>query len=387
MYDFIDFSQGTNFYLNLYCFLLYCVLLLISLRGNVIDLYGQDSYNGRRLILFCGILLFALTSFVGADFFHYYENMALYKAQVFGDQETGLELFYQYLIYYTNGNYFLFRLVVWGASLVSVVLAAHRFGVNVYHTLFVIFAGYIVTFSYARATMAMSAFSLGAIIVCTAIEPKKKYVPIIIGLSILVSSIYFHRSMLPMMAITLLWLLLPCKRFLSKYSLWLFPILVFACYLVMKSTFEELFAIADTIEDETGMLDKAELYTEKETVTRNLMGNFRLLLHYSTFYFPLILLSNIFRSDSALQKIGKRGVWLYQLVYIIFVFATSFLFMDIDADTFFYRYLYMTFIPLSILIVYLKDKRVLTMKPYLWIVACFIVYNLFQLFAEVYSVM
>ena len=96
MYDSIDFAQGSTFAQCLYCFLLYCFLLLVSLKGNLTNTYTQDNYVFRKIILFGGILLFSLTSFVDADFFHYYESMYEYKNQVFVDTERGLESFYQH---------------------------------------------------------------------------------------------------------------------------------------------------------------------------------------------------------------------------------------------------------------------------------------------------
>ena len=386
MYSFIDFSEGTNFYLNLYCFLLYCVLLLISLKGNVVSLQGRESYTGRTLLLTCGLLLFALTSFVGADFFYYYDNMVEYKNQAFGDQEGGLEAFYQYLIYYTNGNYFLFRLVVWGGSLALIIAAARKFGANIYHTLFAILAGFIVTYSYARATLAMSVFFMGVVTICSSVDSKKKFLQIIIGIAVLASSIYFHRSMLPMMAVAVLWLLMPWKKTLSKYSLWLFPIAVFIFSIVLKVAFEEMLTIASVVDDESGTLDKAEFYSEQQAVESNVNGYIRLIFHYSAFYLPMLILSGVFRSNETLHKVGKRGIWLYQLTFLIFAFATSMLFLNLDNSVFFDRYLYMTFIPLSILIAYMRDTEALKTTQYYWIICCLIVCNIFQLLLYVMSV-
>ena len=172
MYSYVNFAYGATFGLNLYCFLLYCFLLLCSLRGNVVNLYVKESNRGSIALLFCGILLFSLTAFVSDDFFHYYEEMFEYRGRVFGDQETGFEAFYQYLISSIDGDYFLFRLVVWGGSLVLTIYAIRNFGANVYHTLFLILAGFIITFSYARATLAMAVFSFGFVLVSISSERK-----------------------------------------------------------------------------------------------------------------------------------------------------------------------------------------------------------------------
>lgn len=385
MYDFIDFTQGTNFYLNLYCFLLYCFLLLVSLRGNVIGINEQESYRERTILLACGLLLFALTSFIGADFFHYYENMEMYSNQTFVDSEVGLEGFYQRLIYYINGNYFLFRLIVWGGSLALIIAAARKFGANIYHTLFIVLSGFIIIYSYARATLAMSVFFIGVVIICMAVNNKRKLLPMVIGAGIVASSIFFHRSMLPMTAIALLWLLMPWKRKLSKYSLWLFPIAVLVFSVILKVAFEEVLTIANAFDDETGTMDKLETYSEQETAEQNVNGYIRLILQYLTFYLPMLLISNALRYDKVLQILDNKAIWLYQMTYLIFVYATSFLFLDIDSSTMFYRYLFMSFIPLSILVGYMKNIGALKSKQYFLIIAIFITSNFIQMFADVYS--
>ena len=387
MYSFVNFAYGSTFGMNLYCFLLYCFLLFISLKGNVTNLYIQENNKIRTTLLFLGLLLFALTSFVGDDFFHYYEFMHEYRGQVFGDQEIGLEAFYQYLISFIDGNYFLFRLVVWGGSLVLITCAARKFETNLYHTLFLILAGYIITFSYARATLAMAVFSVGAVLISAASEHniKKQILPTILGLIIIACSMYFHRSMLPMFAISLSWILLPWKRQLTRFSLLLAPIFIVICSYIMKTAFEELFTIANSVEDESGTLLRAEYYTEQNSVVNNLNGYIRLAFHYAVFYVPFFIISGTISSKGAVQKMDTRCIWLYQIIYLIFIFATSFLFMEVDMGTLLDRYLYMSFIPMSILIASMKDSELLSKRQYLWIVVTFILSNLFQLFVAVYS--
>ena len=389
MYDSINFAQGSTFGQCLYCFLLYCFLLLFTFRGNVSNLFIKDDIKGGRIFLFCGLLLFALTSFVGDDFFHYYEFMSEYRGQIFGDQEHGLETFYQYIIHYIKGNYFLFRLIVWGSSLSLIVLATRKFGANVYHTLFVILAGFIITFSYARVTLAMAILSLGVAIICNATEYElnRRLRLTILGLLITMSSIYFHRSMLPVIVVVICWAIMPWKKHIAKYSMILFPVFVAICSVVLKVAFEELFQVANAVEDESGMLDRAEFYSEQDSIIHNANGYIRLFLHYTTFYLPLLLISNAFRVERVLQSVEKKIIWLYQFVYLIFVFATSLLFMDFESETLFYRYLYMSFIPMSMLIVYMKDKGALTKMQYLLLIASFIVSNLFDLFGVVYGKM
>lgn len=390
MYDSINFIQGTNFYMNLYCFLLYCFLLLVSLRGNVANIYVKESNGFSAILLFLGILLFSLTSFVDDDFFHYYEYMSEFRGHVIDDDNVGVETFYQYLIQFINGDYFLFRLVVWGGGLIFTVLATRKFGANVYHTLFVILAGFIMTFSYARATLAMAVFSLGVAMICVINERGflKKIVPTILGWIVVACSIYFHRSLLPLVAIAILWSFVPGKHSLTKHALLLFPLFVIVVALVLKIGFEELAMVANSWnDDETGTLDKMEHYRTMEGSRYNINGYISLALKYSSFYLPFVLIANAFRSEQVRLMVGNKGTRLFLVTYFIFVLATSFLFIGFDSSVLFYRYLFMSFIPLSILVAYMKDVGALKKTHYLWIIICLIMNSLLQLFGAVYNQM
>ena len=49
----------------------------------------SNRHNFRSFLLFCGIILFALTSFINDDFFHYYETMGEYKNGVMDQTIAG----------------------------------------------------------------------------------------------------------------------------------------------------------------------------------------------------------------------------------------------------------------------------------------------------------
>ena len=385
MYGQINLNAGSNFYLNLYCFILYCLLLLISLRGNV-GAINRDSGNIRSILLFCGITLFALTSFINNDFFNYYEIMGDYKYGVMEDELIGLEMPYQYIIYYFSGNYFLFRLIVWGGSLLLIVLSARTFGTSAYSTMFLVLAGFIIIYSYARATLAMSIFTFGTVIVCQASEHRKALLKKLIGIGIIALSFYFHRSMIPIVIMTLILLFLPYKRSFTRLSLYLFPILVLICSLLLEETFDELAMISNsTVEDEFGVLRKMEYYSEETTAKSNLNGYITLTLKYSTFYIPLLLIALRLKSAEVVKHIKDKCVYLYLVTYFIFVIATSMLFTDINNDVLFYRFLFMSFIPLCILISYMRQNKILRVEHYNIIIFCFVISNLFQIFTLVYA--
>lgn len=386
MYDFIDFSAGTNFHLNLYCFLLYSCLILVSLRGNAISYNRHETHRGRRFLLFCGLLLFALTCFINDDFFHYYDSMLEFKYGAIDDGYIRMEFFYQYLIAFLNGEYWQFRLCVWGGSLLLASIASHLFGAKVYNTLFIILAGFVIEFSYARASLAMSAFTLGTIILCVSKERTRGFILKIVGVLILISSINLHRSMLPIILIVLGCFVLPLNKYWAKRSIYWFPVVVAIFAILLRVSIAELLDIANSWHsDESGTLDKLALYTEMKGTESNLNGYIALALKYSTFYFPFVLVMKAYSNANNFSVITSRSLILYRCVYFMFAFATSVLFIGIDSNVMFYRYLFMTFFPLSILIAYSRYIGALNESHFKWIVFCFITSNIFQFIGAIYS--
>lgn len=385
MYSQINFYTGSNLYLNLYCFFLYCFLLLISLRGNI-GVINREQYNFRSFLLFCGIILFALTSFINDDFFHYYETMGEYKNGVMDEQHLGVEMPYQHIIYFIQGNYALFRLIVWGGSLLLILLGVKIFGTNAYNTMFLVLVGYIIIYSYARATLAMSIYALGVIIVSVESEHKFNLLKKIIGIAIIALSIYFHRSMITVVIASLFIIFLPYKRNFAKNSLIIFPLIVFLFSTILRIVIDDLSTMSNSfIDDETGILSKMEHYEELTTATSNFFGYIGLILKYSTFYIPFFIIANRFRTSPEVINIRKRGLFLYLITYIIIAIATSMLFLGFSNSILFYRYLFMSFIPLCILISYMRKYRMLGHRQYNAIVCCLVLSNLFQLFTAVYS--
>lgn len=346
----------------------------------------SNRYNFRSFLLFCGIILFALTSFINDDFFHYNDTMLEYKNGVMDNQNSGIEMPYQHIIHFIQGNYALFRLIVWGGSLLLILFGVRIFGANAYNALFLILAGYIIIYSYARATLAMSIYALGVIIVSVESEHKFNLLKKIIGITIIALSIYFHRSMAPIIALSLFVIILPYKRLFAKNSLLIFPLIVFLFSSIFRIVIDDLASMTNSFaDDETGILGKLEYYEELTAATSNLNGYISLILKYSTFYIPFVIIANRFRTSQEVISMHKRGLFLYLITYVIIAMATSMLFLGFSNSILFYRYLFMSFIPLCILISYMRKYRMLGYRQYNTIICCFALSNLFQLFTAVYS--
>jgi hypothetical protein len=199
--------------------------------------------------------------------------------------------------------------------------------------MFLILAGFLIIFSYARATLAMALYTIGAIIICQSSEHRGALLTKLIGIGITALSFYFHRSMLPIIVVTILLILLPYKRNFARVSLYMFPIMVFLFSMLLREAFNEFTLIANTtMDDETGIFRKMEYYTEETTAKSNFNGYIALTLKYSTFYTPLLLIALTLKSHNVIKYVKNKCIYLYLFTYFIVVIATSMLFIDINNE-------------------------------------------------------
>ena len=149
--------------------------------------------NKRKFIV-ASLFIICLFPFFSGDYFHYEQ---IYNNLLKGDS-SGMEDVYLILAKITY-NYFIFRLVVWGGALslffYSVKLSKLPFE---YVSLFFV-ALYLLLFSYARVSLSMAMMFLGltmisynAMVSFKAILSRFFY--IIIGLTLIAVSYYFHKS-------------------------------------------------------------------------------------------------------------------------------------------------------------------------------------------------
>lgn len=200
-------------------------------------LHGKSFTRSRIIFVYSLILLFCLFSFWGADWFGYQSYFELAKNSYYAN--IPMEEFYIWLVEKACGSYIVFRLVVWGSSIIFFCLTARNLRCNVGLILFFFCNIYLIYFSYARVTLAISMMFYGYSCLWTA-RNSKKILTIIWGLFWIFLSFFFHKSAI--LGISSIILAIFVER-MGKISLKLllvsFPIIVF----LLNTFFSNYFTI------------------------------------------------------------------------------------------------------------------------------------------------
>lgn len=360
--DAIECSKG----MYIYCLAFY--LLIIILFYKKYNTYHKFSTVSNRLNPFFAllVLIYVLTSFYNGDYWHYKAFMR------YDDFWRPSEDIYDFLANLVGRNYLLYRLVVWGLAFYLLIKIFRRFNLNQNYSLLYFFILYISVFDYARASLAMTIYFLGFTYmikpICGKLLTSK-----IFGMALMLSSYFFHHSM-----IVLIILYLMRYAPINKKIIVLCLVLIPNIGLLLLYVFNMLTGLnADSLEL---VMMKIDGYSVLETEDVSLLENMRLIWHYSTFFIPFIIV--IYKMVFSLPK-HKYPAYIFDLCKIslgIIIFSSSCLFLGFNNNVLFYRTLYMSMIPLTVLICYLNEKGCITFKTYRLLILMGAGYTLFRHF-------
>lgn len=362
MFDITPYEQ--SFLQNFYGVLLYGILAIAGCFMNLNKEGRRRNYRIGTYLFFCGFVLYCLTCAIDTDYYHYWEFVQrLSPAYV---TKTGFESFYDWLIISVHKNYFLFRFFVWGSACVLFVLAVKQFKVNVNHALFFIVICNISTFSYARATLGMAVAFYGLALFFHPYRGMMFWR--IMGISILLCAPFFHRSIYLLLIVILLAIITPMNKLTTIILLLCFPVITAVVGLFMSKY--AFYYIQDEI-----LADRLSSYSEAVKPTSNWKGLIQNVLHYATFYIPL-LVSMVALEFKKKKERCPQGIYvLYKIVFFMIIVASSMYFVITTNHIFFYRYLFMTMIPISIVFTYLVDNGIIKWKWYKCVIILGITYN------------
>ena len=328
--------------------------------------------NNRAFLLAFLIVIFAVTSWYTGDFFGYQRLVELYYP---GIENFHLEKVYEYIIQFTKNNYLLFRIVIWGGATLCYVQTVKILKINLLMALFIMFLLFTTTFCYARATLAMGVYFLGLSLLMEGRNSHKvKYV--IMGAAILISSYFFHKSLATLIIITTFYFI-PLNRKTIIPVILTIIIIGYGIDSLINSFQNVLIGIGDE-----QLVDKIEqsreVFASRQSKSATFFGWVSIIWGYMPYY-----LSFYFISKEMLEKSGHPNTMkgLYRITFAIMLLSIVLLFFSAQSITYFYRYLYMSFIPISILIVYLFTKGYFNMSKYKTIIYVCGGYNLWFFFS------
>ena len=356
--------------LSLFFVFIYLLFVVVYYKKNVTNFSFQKNRGNFWMILFALLLILIVAASNQSDWFSYQRLVKEYDFTPGAFHHT--EPIYGVIIRIVNRNYLLFRIVVWGGAFLLVSLTLQRFEVNPNISIFFIISAYLLTFNYARATLAMAFYFYGLSFLIKPIKGFRIW-------SLLLMAVFFfcaysfHHSLLALVFLTIMAYMPLNKPYMIVIMLIALP---FIAMLVQNS-----FAFVDAFEEES-LSNKLELYSNVQKGRMNLFGLLRYTIQYGSFYVPIVLDTIIVMKHY--RQLDRPIIRLHRVMLAITVFSLTFLFMGLENQIMYYRFLYMTFIPIVIISVYLLEHSLLKKRQYTAIVLLGMLNQLYTLLYAIY---
>ena len=334
-----------------------CIVYNYKFALNEFSVFSFVSKRTKMVQLLI-IGLFLVSFCLDGDFFRLMEVIQNYDFTI-GSYNYG-ERVYGIIASVVNRSYLLFRLIVWGGAFLLFCITSKRYGIDVYKASVYLFATMPVTFCYARVTLCMAIVFCGLSYFCK--PAKSKWLGYIIGLLLLGISTYFHNSSYIMIAMSLA-IFVPINKKTLIFLIILAPIIV----RYAQSLFLDLVSVSDTFDNE-GLADR--LNRSVETTGSSLIDfstpgvAFQRILQYVSFYVPIFTVSSVCLKKEYMSAIDKGVQRMFKVMLALFLLSTIFLMFEQASNTLFYRTLFMTMIPLVIIIQYLRSNMFMSSKQY-----------------------
>lgn len=329
------------FNLVYYLFLCLVSLILAKRQKNV-------------LFLWVLIVLFCIFSYFAGDWFHY-RLILPYLDMSFS------EPVYYYFAELSGRNYLVFRLLVWGLATFFVCVACMRLNLNGSLAAFVFIWFFLPTFCYARASLAMASYFCGLSFFTGKSHRRLPLIDICLGLLLIVSSYFFHRSFLPIIVATPL-VFVKFNRWTIVLLLLLFPVFLAAMRYSLNQMATDMFFEGDDFES---FSEAAQGYAMQERRVYNwkyaLVSNLKNVGFYLPFFYIII------RAKFSSKRIAMPFCLekMISIAIVILVVSTSFFvlsYTDNTSQVLGYRYLYMLGLPSTFLLTYLLQMQLVTKK-------------------------
>lgn len=332
-----------NFYgdaIPMWVQLLFWLLYMIVFAYAFIKLLSWE--RGKRLKDVTWLFAFCFTLY--AVFYCINDDYFQYRNWVYGFDLSSWakEQFYVYVILFCQSLPFdypfeVFRLIVWGGA---VFIAYYTF--RMYRglllpglALLLLFVFYASVFCYGRASLAMAVYFFGIALYSN----SKRLFLRILGIIVAISSYFFHHEMLVGFA------LLPCLSIpFERKSMSFLSVFGLIVAIIALSYISSYMQYLDSFFDNDEFSSKFDNYTDKG------QGVFRLstLIKYLNFFYPFYLITKYSWKD----KTPHSVIGMYRVTYGILMVSVAFMVVLGARSVLSYRVLYISMIPLTLLIGY-----------------------------------
>lgn len=351
MFDFpmTEHSMGTA----VYCLLTYMFVLCFNYKTALRAPYTLPvKRSTKKMQIF--LAGFIIVTFCNkGDFFHLMEHVYSYVF-IPGAYNYGEEVYID-IAKLVGKNYFLFRVIFWGGSLTLFCWTLKRLEVPVYYAVILLFCIYIVTFSYGRFTVATAVYFFGVSFLCKPIN-NLKLVSYIIGIIIIYISWEFHNSAIILIVITLI-LLVPLKK-------WSIALILIGIPVVVVIAREQFYVIAQFAEANDNAIGERMLRYAQNARGSVLSQSIINIFKYLSFYIPIIVSSIVLFTKNNIKKIPVSIIRMYKVAFGVIFMASIFYLLGPTFYSIFYRVLFMSMIPLCIIITALYKEKYMTTKQF-----------------------
>lgn len=350
----------------------YCIGSALSIGYSSVG--GVQERKKAGLVFLCFFSIYAVFYCIDSDYFRYRE-FCVYADRII--EYYHKERIYCYMALLVRQNYELYRLLIWGSALVLTYISVRLINGPVLYSLLFLFASFADKFCYGRFSLATAFFFLGVVIVSKFYHRKKIYVAS--GIVLILLSILFHRSMI----IGIITFPITLISINDKQKLILVSLLS-----VVASLFLFLF-VSDTSsllgEEYESTIDGYMTAIEGGRWDRNSIKNIlSSLWGWSSFYIPFIIVTkkiftcpiSEFKEIKALYKVTYGFILIASIMLIVFGFN----------NPFFYRVLFMTMIPISIIVSKLFSINLITPKTMKITLALTVVYHIFYMLTNMSNI-
>lgn len=327
--------------------ILLVLLIFITLRRTLRKPF-RISEPEYYLAIFFGIL-FCLFSFWGTDWFHYIE--------VYEKLQKGKDSHVEEIYYWIAGispNYIVFRLFIWGSALLLFVDITRRLSVSKELAFILFGCMYLTWFSYARASLAMVMAYYGYSLI---LKPyRNKRFSIILAITAILGSFYFHKSSLFAIATVSLCVLI--KKYPTKavvMCLMMYPLLI----MFAKSQLADIMSsdIDANESDLSSYMSSSQHYLDAKATKRGIgaiiMGKLESIPYYMVAFLSFFALKNY-------RRLIPQDIKGFMLLTILLLIFSSIFTFDLGFNTgmFYGRFIKFLAIPSSIVLAYLYQNRI-----------------------------
>lgn len=355
-------------------FVFYNILLLVFYSH-----YRKGHYYIKKsdLIIFT-ILLIAFGTYGGGegDYLHYKERVELYHSLYDVFYYNMMEIQYNYLAYYLDGNYNLWRLVIFSIQFIGMSWFLYKAKMNTY-PVYLCFISYCLILSvYNRAGWGPIYFFMGVYLL---IEKKNPLFLFAIALCYV-----SHTQNLVLLT------LIPLAFFdLKKWHIVLALLLFGTLVASLKESFNSFLDSGglDGFEGGDYISDKAKTYSQSSLgAFGNSIGEYLIfILRYVPMaLFVLLLLKIVFIKHNKYLSFYKPYRSVINITIGAMALSFVVLFASLGGGTFYYRILGMLLFPMSILLPYMLNNGSISKKTFNIYILCFIVCSELNYFKDLY---